>query len=74
MKSIPLTATLMLLVLALSSCATRDKSHVMVVSVKDQKMALYKKGQRVATYPISTSKFGWAADMAPIVLRLVSWK
>ena len=48
----------MLLVLALSSCATRDKSHVMVVSVKDQKMALYKKGQRVATYPISTSKFG----------------
>ncbi len=30
----------------------------MLVSVKDQKMALYKEGKRVATYPVSTSKFG----------------
>ncbi|MGY8691017.1 MAG: L,D-transpeptidase family protein, partial [Verrucomicrobiales bacterium] len=28
------------------------------VSVKDQKLAVYKKGKRIATYPVSTSKFG----------------
>ena len=30
----------------------------MLVSVRDQKIAVYKEGRRVATYPISTSKFG----------------
>ena len=44
--------------LFLSSCATKDTKHVLLVSVKDQEMALYKKGKRVATYPVSTSKFG----------------
>ncbi|MDA7526038.1 L,D-transpeptidase [Verrucomicrobiales bacterium] len=28
------------------------------MSVRDQKMAVYQEGSRVATYPISTSKFG----------------
>lgn len=40
------------------SCATKDHHNVMLVSVKDQKMALYNRGDRVATYPVSTSKFG----------------
>ena len=43
----------------LSSCAApRDVDHHIVVSVHDQKLALLEKGNLVATYPISTSKFG----------------
>ncbi len=46
------------LLLCFCSCATKDRHNVMLVSVKEQKMALYNKGKRVATYPVSTSKFG----------------
>ncbi len=43
----------------LASCAApRDTEHHVVVSVHDQKLALLEKGNLVATYPISTSKFG----------------
>src|SRR5258708_5534326 len=43
----------------LASCAApRDTEHHVVVSVPDQKLALIQKGNLVATYPISTSKFG----------------
>jgi lipoprotein-anchoring transpeptidase ErfK/SrfK len=42
----------------LSSCATRDSEHHIVVSAREQKLALLEKGQLIATYPISTSKFG----------------
>ena len=38
--------------------ASRDSLHVMEVSVPQQKMALYRQGSMVKTYPISTSKFG----------------
>jgi L,D-transpeptidase catalytic domain len=42
----------------LASCAApRDTEHHIVVSVRDQKLALLEKGNLVATYPISTSKF-----------------
>ncbi|PAW65164.1 MAG: hypothetical protein B9S36_00825 [Verrucomicrobiia bacterium Tous-C2TDCM] len=49
--------------LSLSSCAVqtaakRDHLHVMEVSVPMQKMALYRQGELVKTYPVSTSKFG----------------
>lgn len=49
--------------LSLSSCsvqtaAKRDSLHVMEVSVPMQKMALYRQGELVETYPVSTSKFG----------------
>ncbi len=49
--------------LSLSSCAVqtaakRDSLHVMEVSVPLQKMALYREGELVKTYPVSTSKFG----------------
>ncbi|HXP36017.1 MAG TPA: L,D-transpeptidase, partial [Chthoniobacterales bacterium] len=45
--------------LILASCAApRDTEHHIVVSVHDQKLALLQKGNLVATYPISTSKFG----------------
>src|SRR6266566_109033 len=43
----------------LGSCAApRDTEHHIVVSVRDQKLALLQKNALVATYPISTSKFG----------------
>jgi lipoprotein-anchoring transpeptidase ErfK/SrfK len=43
----------------LASCAApRDVDHHIVVSVHDQELALLEKGNVVATYPISTSKFG----------------
>jgi lipoprotein-anchoring transpeptidase ErfK/SrfK len=43
----------------LASCAApRDTEHHIVVSVHDQKLALLEKGTLVATYPVSTSKFG----------------
>src|SRR3989475_7751429 len=45
--------------LILASCAApRDTEHHIVVSVRDQKLALLQKGNLVSTYPISTSKFG----------------
>lgn len=51
------------LALSLSSCAVqssavKDHRHVMEVSVPQQKMALYREGKLVKTYPVSTSKFG----------------
>ena len=43
----------------LASCAApRDTEHHVVISVHDQKLALLQKGNLLATYPISTSKFG----------------
>ncbi len=50
----------MLLSLALifGACATRDKIHTIKVSVTDEKMVVYRKGEPIATYPVSTSKFG----------------
>jgi hypothetical protein len=47
-----------LLMLLLSSCAAPDKDHRIVISARDQKLALLEKGKVVAVYPISTSKFG----------------
>jgi lipoprotein-anchoring transpeptidase ErfK/SrfK len=45
--------------LILASCAApRDTEHHIFVSVRDQKLALLQKDTLVATYPISTSKFG----------------
>jgi hypothetical protein len=46
------------LIFLLASCATRDTEHHIVISAHDQKLALLEKGQLVAMYPISTSKFG----------------
>ena len=44
--------------LVLAGCAQLDNRHVMHVSVADQKLLLTDEGQAVATYPVSTSKFG----------------
>lgn len=51
-------AAVCVLALFLNSCATRDTEHHIVISARDQKLALLDKGQLVAIYPISTSKYG----------------
>ena len=42
----------------LAGCTQLDNRHVMHISVADQKMLVTDQGQHVATFPISTSKFG----------------
>jgi hypothetical protein len=55
----PILLACLLAALFLASCAAPpDVDHRIVVSVHDQKMALLEKGKLVATYPVSTSKFG----------------
>ena len=52
-------ATVAILLLA-ASCATppRDTAHRVLISVPEQRMALLEGGKPIATYPVSTSKFG----------------
>lgn len=50
---IALTATLLL-----SGCAVHDTEHHIVISTREQKLAVLDKGNLAAVYPISTSKFG----------------
>lgn len=47
------------LTLSLTSCAThKDVQHRVVISVKDQRLALLDRETLVAVYPVSTSKYG----------------
>ena len=47
------------LAIFLTSCATqKDVQHRVVISVKDQKLALLDRETLVAIYPVSTSKYG----------------
>ncbi|CAN5600866.1 hypothetical protein BH20VER3_BH20VER3_16030 [soil metagenome] len=41
-----------------AACATVDDRHQVIVSVPDQRMAVLEDGAPLATYPVSTSKFG----------------
>jgi lipoprotein-anchoring transpeptidase ErfK/SrfK len=53
------TGTLLFLLLFLASCAThKDLQHRVVISVKDQRLALLDRETLVAIYPVSTSKYG----------------
>jgi lipoprotein-anchoring transpeptidase ErfK/SrfK len=45
------------LALFVSSCATPDTRHHVVISIPQQRLALLDNGALMATYPISTSKF-----------------
>jgi lipoprotein-anchoring transpeptidase ErfK/SrfK len=47
-----------LVALLLASCAVPDTQHQIVVSTREQKLALLNRGNVVAIYPVSTSKFG----------------
>jgi hypothetical protein len=52
-------AALALLFFVLASCATpKDMQHHVIISVKDQKLALLDREALVAIYPVSTSKYG----------------
>src|SRR5512132_2701147 len=48
----------LLLALFLASCAAPDPQHHIVISTRDQKLAVLDHGNLLATYPVSTSKFG----------------
>ena len=48
----------LLIALFLASCAAPDTQHKIVISTRDQKLALLERGTLLATYPVSTSRFG----------------
>src|SRR5215211_4263302 len=48
----------LLLALFLASCAAPDSQHHIVISTRDQKLAVLDRGALLTTYPVSTSKFG----------------
>jgi hypothetical protein len=55
----PLALIFGLVSLAPALFATQvDPSHQLIISVRDQKLMLLQNGAKVATYPVSTSKFG----------------
>ena len=49
---------LLLVTLFLASCAAPDTQHHIVISTRDQKLAVLDRGNLLATYLVSTSKFG----------------
>ena len=48
----------LLIAMFLASCTAPDTQHHIVISTRDQKLAVLDRGTLMATYPISTSKFG----------------
>lgn len=42
----------------LSSCVTRDTTHLVLVSIANQSMDVYDRNLWIARYPVSTSRFG----------------
>src|SRR5260370_5108962 len=44
--------------LIISSCAAPDMQHHIVISTREQKLALVDRSKLMAIYPVSTSKFG----------------
>jgi lipoprotein-anchoring transpeptidase ErfK/SrfK len=51
-------ACFLVLALFISSCVAPDRDHHIVISARDEKLAVLEKGKLVAVYPVSTSKFG----------------
>ena len=49
---------LLAIILFLSSCVAPDRDHQIIISAREQKLALVEKGIVIGTYPVSTSKFG----------------
>jgi lipoprotein-anchoring transpeptidase ErfK/SrfK len=54
----PIHLAFLLIAIFLSSCAAPDTQHQIVVSTREQKLALIDRGNVLAIYPVSTSKFG----------------
>jgi lipoprotein-anchoring transpeptidase ErfK/SrfK len=49
---------LLLIAVFLASCVAPDTRHHIVISTRDQKLAVLDRGTLMTTYPVSTSKFG----------------
>jgi hypothetical protein len=49
---------LLFLAILVASCTAPDTRHQIVISTRDQKLAVLDRGILMATYPVSTSKFG----------------
>lgn len=47
-----------LIAASITSCVAPDTRHQIVISARDQKLALLDRGNVMAIYPVSTSKFG----------------
>jgi lipoprotein-anchoring transpeptidase ErfK/SrfK len=47
-----------LITILITSCAAPDTRHQIVVSTREQKLAVLDRGNLMAIYPVSTSKFG----------------
>jgi lipoprotein-anchoring transpeptidase ErfK/SrfK len=58
MDGLTIRCYVLLLTLFLASCAAPDTQHQIVVSTREQKLALIDRGNVLAIYPVSTSKFG----------------
>jgi hypothetical protein len=54
---VKLRRILILLVLLMGGCA-RDNRHVLLISTADQRMFLLRDSNKIAEFPVSTSKFG----------------
>ena len=48
----------LLVALFLATCAAPDIQHHILISTRDQKLAVLDRGTLLTTYPVSTSKFG----------------
>src|SRR5207237_7857984 len=57
-RSLAIGSRLLLLAMFLGSCAAPDTQHHIVISTREQKLALLDRGNVMAIYPVSTSKFG----------------
>jgi lipoprotein-anchoring transpeptidase ErfK/SrfK len=50
--------TVIIIAVSIGSCVAPDTRHQIVISARDQKLALLDRGNVTAIYPVSTSKFG----------------
>jgi lipoprotein-anchoring transpeptidase ErfK/SrfK len=50
--------TCLLVIFLIASCAAPDTQHHIVISTREQKLALLDQGNLMAIYPVSTSKYG----------------
>ncbi len=55
---VALLAMLPVLGVSCAGTAGKDRNHVMMISVPEQKMAVFREGVKIKEYKVSTSKFG----------------
>ena len=58
LSSLRLKVVALMVCWLLCSCAPQDQDHHIIVSVADQAMNVYFRGQLIERYPVSTSQFG----------------